>query len=80
MSRRRPSAVGELAQQQRAPVTQPRHEAAELMPGVDLGHRSGAVGHQVAHQETQSVGTPQPRSVEAKLRGKPLVEHEQPQV
>ena len=63
-----PVGVDELAEQQRAPVAQPRDEAAELMPGVCLGYRSGAAGHQGADQEPQTVGTPQPSSVEAELR------------
>ena len=75
-----PVGADELAQQQRAPVAQPRHVAAELVAGVGLGHRSGIAGDQVAHQEAQPVGTPQPGSVEAKLGGQRLVERQQPQV
>ena len=75
-----PVVIDELAEQQRAPVAQPRDVAAELMPGVGLGDRGGAAGDQVAHQETQPIGTPQPGGVQAEFRGKPLIEHEQPQV
>ena len=45
MSRSRPSRADELAEQQRAPVAQPRDEPAELVPGVGLRDRRGAVGH-----------------------------------
>ncbi len=75
-----PVGADELAQQQRAPVAQPRHVAAELMPGVGLRYRSGAAGNQVAHQEAQPVCTAQPGRVEAKLGGQRLVERQQSQV
>ena len=60
-----PVVVDELAEQQRASVAQPGDEAAELMPGVGLGHRDCGAGDQVANQEAQPVGTPQPGGVQA---------------
>jgi hypothetical protein len=65
---------------QRAPVTQQRGEAAELMPSVGLRYRSGLARDQVADQQAQPVGALQPGSVETELCGEWLVEHEQPRV
>ena len=50
-SRTAPVGVDELAEQQRAPVAEPRDEAAELVAGVGLRHRRGAVRDEVAGQE-----------------------------
>ena len=69
--------VDELAEQQRPTVAEPRAEPAELVTGVRLGHRGGAVGHDVAEQEAQAVGASQPADVEAQLAGQRLVEREQ---
>ena len=51
MSRRRPSARDEFADQHRAPVAQLRREMAELMPGIGERQRFGALGHQVAGED-----------------------------
>ncbi len=77
MSTDAPVGADELAEEQRPPVAEPRDEAAELMPGVGLGYRSGAAGNQGAHQELEPVRTPQPGGVEAQLGGQRLVEHQQ---
>ena len=50
------------------------------MSGVGLRHGRGAVGDQVAGQEAQPVGAPQPAGFEAELGGERLVEHEQTRV
>ena len=44
-----PAGVDQLAQQQRAPVAQPRRIAAELVAGVGL--RDGALGRRVAGED-----------------------------
>ncbi|GAB4727809.1 hypothetical protein MOKP151_23540 [Mycobacterium avium subsp. hominissuis] len=72
--------VDQLTEQQGAPVAEPGDEAAELMPGVGLGDRGSAGGHQVSGQEPQPVGTAQPAGVEAKLGGQGFVERQQPQL
>jgi hypothetical protein len=73
-------AVDELAQQERASVTQPRDEPAELVPGVCLCHRRGALGDEVADEQGQPVRAPEEGGVEPELGGQGLVEHEQPRV
>ena len=73
-------AVDLLAEQQRAPVAQTRHEPAELMSGIGLRYRDGAIRNEIAGQEAHTVGTVQPRGVEAQVGGQRLVQHEQPWV
>ena len=75
-----PVGVDDLTEQEGAPVAQTRGEAAELVPGVGLRHRSGTAGDEIADQQPQAVGTPQPGRVEAELSGQRLVEHKQPRV
>ena len=70
----------ELAEQQRAAVAEAGAVPAELMPGVGLCHRRRAVGDEVAQQEPQAVGAPQPRHVEAQFAGERLVEGEQSRI
>jgi hypothetical protein len=75
-----PVTVGELAEQQRAPVAQLRHVSAELVSRVGLGDRGGAAGNQIADQKTQPVRTCEPGSVETQLAGQRCIEGQQPQV
>jgi len=72
--------VGDLTEQECAPVTEARGVAAELVPGVDLRNGCRTAGHQVAYQQPKAVGAPEPGRVEAEFGGQWLVEHEQPRV
>ena len=73
-----PVGVGELAEQQRAAVAEPRDEAAELVPGVGLRDRGGAAGHPAPTSSAEPSRAAQPVRVEAELGGERLVEGEQP--
>ena len=66
MSRRRPCAVDHLAEQQRAAVAELRREAAELVPGVGLRDRLGALGQRVAGE--QAAAPLRPRRAERRGR------------
>ena len=68
--------AGQFAEQQRAPVAQPRDEAAELVAGVGLRYRRGAVRDQIAGQEPHALGGPQPVGLQAQVGGEVLVEHQ----
>ncbi len=57
--------VSDLAEKEGAAVTEAGDVAAELVAGIGLGHRRGAVGHRAAHQELDAFGLPQPRRVES---------------
>ena len=72
----RPVRAGDLAEQQRASVTQTRDEPAELVSGVGLRNRRGTVRHQGPDQEPQSVGALQPDCVQTQVGGQPLIEHQ----
>ena len=64
MSRRRPCAVDHLAEQQRAAVAELRREAAELVAGVGLRDRLGALGQRVAGEQRRALGAAQRGGVE----------------
>ena len=63
-------AVDHLAQQNGAAIAQGRGKAAELVPGIGLGQRIGALGHGVAGKERGAVGF---GHVEAELGGERVV-------
>jgi hypothetical protein len=71
--------VPQLAQQQGTAVTE-AVEAAELVPGVGLRHRSGALRHRGADEQAHAVGAPQPVRVEPEADRQRFVEHQQPGV
>jgi hypothetical protein len=72
--------AGELAEQQGAPVAEPRAEPAELVPGVGLGDRRGAGRDGGPDQQPDALGAAQPGGVQAELGGQRIVEDEQPGV
>src|ERR1051325_9524982 len=49
-------ALDQFAEQQRAAVAQLRHEAAELMPGIYLRQRRGAVRSHIAAKDSRAFG------------------------
>ncbi len=51
--------IHHLAQKQRPPVAQLRRPAAELVPGIDLRKRVGALGHTVPGQHFDTLGRSQ---------------------
>ena len=69
-------AVDHLAEQQRAAVAELRREAAELVAGVGLRERLGAVGQRVAGEDRGAGGAVQRGEVEAELFGQRLVEEQ----
>lgn len=69
--------VGHLAEQHRPAVTQSRHEAAELVPGVGLGQRLGATRHHVTGKPHGSLFGIEGGKVEAQRLGKRPVEGHQ---
>ncbi len=72
--------IGELPEEQRAPIAETRDEPAELVSGVGLRHRRGTAGYQTADQQAQAIGAPQPGGVEAELDGQRHVQRQQPRV
>ena len=71
---------GQLAEQERAAVTEPRGEPAELVAGVRLGDGSGAGGDEVADQQSGAVGAAQGVGVEAEIGGERVVQRQEPGV
>ena len=73
------AAVGqpELAQQEGASVTEARGVAAELVTGVRLRHRPGALGDRAADEQLHALGAAEVRRVEAQLDRQRLVQHQQ---
>ena len=72
----RPVVAGDLAEQKRASVTEPRDESAELVAGICLRDGRGAVRHQSTDQKLQSSGALQPARVQAHIGGQPLIEYQ----
>jgi hypothetical protein len=72
-----PVAVDELAEQQRAPVAQPRLEGAELVARVHLRDGTGLLRKPGAHEKRDTRGRPQRLRVEPQLAGQLLVEDQQ---
>ena len=70
-------AVGELTEQQGAPVTEPGHEPTELMAGVRLGGRRCPLRHVAAEQQSHP-GSAQPVGIEAQFTGEDGVQDQQP--
>jgi hypothetical protein len=76
---RSPAAVGvdQLAEEQRPPVAERGRVAAELVAGVGLRHRHGALGGVGARQHPPPGGGAQRLDVEPQLAGQRVVQHEQ---
>jgi hypothetical protein len=72
--------AGDLAEQERPPVAEPRVEAAELVAGVGLRHRRRPLGHAGADEHPQAVGAAQLVDVEPEVACQRLVEGEQPRL
>jgi hypothetical protein len=75
-----PVPIGELAEEEGAAVAEPGRVAAELVPGVRLGHRRGGLGKLRADQEAHAHGRAQEGGVQTELGGQGLVEDEQASV
>jgi hypothetical protein len=69
--------VDDLTQQQGAPVAQNRREPAELVTGVRLGERLGALGHVVAGEDGRAFGSVQRVGIESQFEGELPVEVQQ---
>jgi hypothetical protein len=72
-----PIDIGELTEEERAPIPKTRVVPAELVSRVRLRHRPGTRRDDITHQQPQSLSTPQPLRVKAELNGQRLIEHEQ---
>src|SRR3954447_20064694 len=71
----RPVVAGDLAEQKRASVTEPRDESAELVAGIGRRAGRGAAGHKATNKDLQSSGALQPARIQAHIGGKPLIEY-----
>jgi hypothetical protein len=69
--------VDDLAEEEGAAVAESRCVAAELVTGVGLRHRGGAVGDEVADQQAQALGGLQRVAVQTELGGQRFVEDQQ---
>jgi hypothetical protein len=74
----RPVPPHHLAEQDGAPVAEPRHEVAELVPGVGERHRLRAPGHAVAGQDLDALGAGQLVGVEPEALGQVGVQPHEP--
>ena len=69
--------VGEFAEQQCSPVTEPRRVVAELVAGIGLGHGGRVVGQALTEQRRDALVRAQRRRVEAELGRKVIVPGQQ---
>ncbi len=70
--------VEDLTQKEGAAVSEARGVAAELMAGVGLRHRRGALRQDLADESGHPVGRPQSVGLDTQLPCEVLVEHQQP--
>ena len=78
MSRRTPSRVDDLAEQDGAAVAELRHEMAELVAGIGHRDRLGAVGEAVAGEHLDALRAGEPVGIEAELARQRPVQLDQP--
>ncbi|PRY29053.1 hypothetical protein CLV70_107362 [Pseudosporangium ferrugineum] len=68
--------IDHLTEQQRPPITEPRHEPPELMPGIGLSNGHSPLGNPRPDQQPDPVVTAQPPGLEPELPRKTLIKNQ----